>query len=1560
MKNVKYFKLLLLTVLLILCSIAIQPNETYAGDTYTVVPGSTATLVSGSDFNIKIKRLVTPSAYYYNTDNIITSIEWTNVAPTDGVTVVTVSGSGSDVIAYLDGTIIKLYTTAETVYLNEDSSNMFYSFTVLETLPMIESRINTSNVINFTQMFNYCKKLTTLDLSSWQVTNKCKNLEYMFRGCENLETLTCNFNTWDVSNVTGINYMFSDCKKLTSINLSTWNVSNCTAFDHMFYNCYKLSTLDLSNLQVTNKCTCLTFMFSNCNNLESLICDFTSWNTSNVTDFSVMFQYCKKLTSINLSTWDVSNGTTFSMIFGGCENLTTMDLSSWQVTNKCTNLSNMFYWCKNLETLTCDFTKWNVSNVTTFRDMFNGCKKLTEIDLSNWQVTNKCTGLSDMFEGCKNLEKLTCDFTKWNVSNVTNFSYMFDECSKLTTLDLSNWQVTDKCTMLNHMFGNCENLTTLTCDFMLWNTSNVTYFTYMFIGCIKLTSLNLSTWDVSNGTSFESMFCGCEKLTLLNLMNWQVTNKCTTLTNMFQDCNNLDILTCDFTTWDVSNVTSFSWMFKNCYKLTTLDLSNWQVTNKCTKLNTMFYSCSSLTTLNLSTWDVSNVTDFSWMFCYCKKLTELNLSSWNVTNKCNNLENIFYDCENLETLTCDFTTWDVSNVTSFSCMFKWCEKLTSLDLTGWQVTNKCTNLSSTFLGCNNLETLICDFNTWDVSNVTTFINMFYNCKKLTTLNISNWQVTNKCTTLSNMFIYCDNLEKIKMFNTYNISSEDMLKNLFSNDMVLDNDEDGIGDDSVLRKDAIKDTNSTDKQIYIKYIAPTYSVLTTGKNFNAKIKSLVTPSATYNTFDKTITSIEWTNVAPADGITTVKVSESGADVIAYLNGTSVKLYTIVDTVYLNEDSSCMFIYFNVLESLPMVESKLNTSNVTNFISMFENCKKLTTLDLTNWQVTNKCIYLHQMFEDCQNLETLNCDFTTWNISNVTNFQFMFSGCEKLTTLDLTNWQVTNKCTCLYAMFSSCKNLVLTCNFTTWDVSNVDDFRWMFGNCEKLTALDLSNWQISNKCTDLSYVFYHCKNLETLNLSTWNVSNINSFQGIFGGCEKLTTLDLTSWRVTDKCTNLDSMFQNCKNLKTLICDFNTWDTSNVATFSIMFSGCENLLSLNLSTWNVSNSTSFNAMFNDCQKLISLDLSGWLISNKCTSLGGMFFDCKNLDTLTCDFTTWDTSNVANFSYMFCGCKKLTELNLSNLRVTNKCTNLSGMFDSCENLESLNLSTWDVSNVINFSYMFFRCTKLTSLDLSGWQVTTKCTSLNGIFDYCENLEKIKIFNTYNISSEDMLKNLFSIDMMLDNNEDGVGDDTVARRNAIKDVNTTDKQIYIKYVHQFTIYIHSNNLVNLNNEPIGDSKIITINASVGNDTENINKILNVIQELKDDGYVTNDSVLISEALKVDTAENSLSIDGQYYKLRNGNENSANTRKNVFLTDDEIKYVALYSFNNSINSINLCEEVNEEYHFYVINPIYNIRVNPGNINIGENFKIGSDCGYRVYYGNKLVYSYPYDYELLTW
>ena len=111
-------------------------------------------------------------------------------------------------------------------------------------------------------------------------------------------------------------------------------------------------------------------------------------------------------------------------------------------------------------------------------------------------------------------------FKDVDTSNVTDMTAMFNNCSSLTSLNVSGWNTSNVISM-NSMFTTCSALTSL--DLSGWDTSNVTNMTAMFQNCSALTSLDLSGWNTSNDTNIGGMFGNCSALKTIRMIGCSQT-----------------------------------------------------------------------------------------------------------------------------------------------------------------------------------------------------------------------------------------------------------------------------------------------------------------------------------------------------------------------------------------------------------------------------------------------------------------------------------------------------------------------------------------------------------------------------------------------------------------------------------------------------------------------------------------------------------------------------------------------------------------------------------------------------------------------------------------------------------------------------------------------------------------------------------------------------------------------------------------------------------------------------------------------------------------------------
>ena len=125
-----------------------------------------------------------------------------------------------------------------------------------------------------------------------------------------------------------------------------------------------------------------------------------------------------------------------------------------------------------------------------------------------------------------------------NTSNVSDMAYMFAGCSKLKSVDLT-YMYSPYVKDMSYMFYECSSLKTVYLNGL--NTSNVEYMNNMFYSCTSLGYLDLSSFDTQNVENFERMFYGCSSLKAIYASSKFVVNNPNLIstTDMFYRCSKL-------------------------------------------------------------------------------------------------------------------------------------------------------------------------------------------------------------------------------------------------------------------------------------------------------------------------------------------------------------------------------------------------------------------------------------------------------------------------------------------------------------------------------------------------------------------------------------------------------------------------------------------------------------------------------------------------------------------------------------------------------------------------------------------------------------------------------------------------------------------------------------------------------------------------------------------------------------------------------------------------------------------------------------------------------------
>lgn len=116
------------------------------------------------------------------------------------------------------------------------------------------------------------------------------------------------------------------------------------------------------------------------------VIDITGWDTSNVTDFGVMFKECRDLQEIHgIENIDVSSGIRFSNMFELCGSLKKLNLSNWKLTSSDDlNCIKMFSGCKELKSLG-DISNWYIPKWKRMIGMFANCYSLN-LNIKKWKL----------------------------------------------------------------------------------------------------------------------------------------------------------------------------------------------------------------------------------------------------------------------------------------------------------------------------------------------------------------------------------------------------------------------------------------------------------------------------------------------------------------------------------------------------------------------------------------------------------------------------------------------------------------------------------------------------------------------------------------------------------------------------------------------------------------------------------------------------------------------------------------------------------------------------------------------------------------------------------------------------------------------------------------------------------------------------------------------------------------------------------------------------------------------------------------------------------------------
>ena len=508
------------------------------------------------------------------------SFEVTDTIPDNYQLLGDVSASYSNYPIYLyinSDRDVRLYTEAEKISFNENSSEMFVNAMGIHVSSLDLSKFDFSKVVDASYMF-YDSSVEELDFSGQDMSN-IEDMSYMFNGTK---TKTINLTNVDLSNVKNMSHTFYDTK---------------------LEKLYGLDTVKIDKVENIHSC------FADSTNLEISL-DLSNWNTENLTTADYAF-YSTGLKNLNLDGWYLKGFT--HLTFYDSNKLLTLSLRNAHFYNE-----SQIEKCGAL--ISIDVTGSDFSNVTQLSHYFERLPNLTEIiGIANID-TSHVTKMYAVFYSLEALDEI--DLSGWDTSSiqdssVSNFS-LFYSCN-LNRLILDNFDFRNSCfinalgypsnvkylSLKNAIDGSTQYLPSSisssveVIDLTGYDISRRNSLAYMFCSMSNLKRIiGIEDLDVSNISDFQNIFWGCKSLEELNISSWNMSNA-TNFSLMFASAN-LDIGISFMQNWNVSSVTNFDSMFAGATNLIDITpLNNWNVSNTAT-FNNMF---KDVTLDSYPTWD---------------------------------------------------------------------------------------------------------------------------------------------------------------------------------------------------------------------------------------------------------------------------------------------------------------------------------------------------------------------------------------------------------------------------------------------------------------------------------------------------------------------------------------------------------------------------------------------------------------------------------------------------------------------------------------------------------------------------------------------------------------------------------------------------------------------------------------------------------------------------------------------------------------------------------------------------------------------------------------------
>ncbi|UOY07396.1 BspA family leucine-rich repeat surface protein [Muricauda sp. SCSIO 64092] len=936
-------------------------------------------------------------------------------------------------------------------------------------------------------------------------------------------------------------------------------------------------------------------------------------------------------------------------------------------------------------------------------------QKLLSVD--QWGSDIYWNSMAFAFYRCTNLEIKATDAP--NLGGVTNMSYMFWEATSFNG-DIGSWNTAKVTTMANMFYG----ATTFNGTISPWDTGNVTDMKGMFRGATAFNG-NISSWNTAKVTSMTNMFYGATAFNG-NLGSWDM-GSVTQMESMFKSATAFNG---NLSSWNTASVTNMDFMFEGAIAFNG-NIDSWNTANV-TSMSGMFYGAT-VFNRDIGSWDTGSVIRMDGMFLNATVFNG-NISSWN-TSSANNMSGMFYGTT---TFNADIGSWDTSGVNDMSGIF-WNATAFNGNIGSWN-TGNVTTMRNMFYGASAFDQNI---SLWNTGKVTVMDQMFNGASafdqdlggwylgKVTSgtdmlngsrLSVTNWDntligwnnqgFTNNVTIGASGLTYCTATTQrsaliSRGFNITGDSSETTLPTAICHQQVLlQLDKTG---NAILTTDLV-DNGSSDTCGNVSFSLSKSSFTGADLGENPVTLTVTDPNDNTNTCHTLVVlDDQWSPNAGCKDITvqldatgSVTIAASDIDDSSSDNAGTISFSVNKDTFYCS-DVGQNSVTLTVTDEVGNMATCAGRVTVEDKTLPSASCK-MATIQLDTNGTASLAVNLVDDGSSaiCGGSVSLNLSQSSFTRTDL--------GANTVTLTVIDSKGSTN----------TCETTVTVMNpdtfVTTWDTTKLgsSDNNSIIIPASGTYDVDLGNdgsYELTGQTTtieiDVTTEGYQAGEIQVALRNTsgsGGLVRIHFNNSDDNDRQKLLSVD--QWGSGISWTDMAGAFWGCTNMDILASD--TPDLSQVGSMKQMFANCTSLKgTTSFSTWNTSNVTDMSFMFSGAT-VFNEDIGSW-------NTGGvtdMRFMFSAAITSNQDISSWNTSGVTDMDNMFNGATAFDQ-DIGSWDTSNV-TDMSAMFSNA-NAFNKDISSWNTGNVDNMRQMFWNASAFDQ-DVGLWN-TSSVTNMYAMF---------------------------------------------------------------------------------------------------------------------------------------------------------------------------------------------------------------------------------------------------------